>query len=203
MTAKTTPEVPSDRNASPGAITPSPQAAAALSPAPPATTGVPSIPQLAAISPRSVPETSLPSTSRGIWSLFRPQAPSNSSDQQRCATSIHRVPAPSDISAQNSPVTRRRMKSFGSRILFILEKSSGSCRCIQTAFGAVKPGMTAFPPISRKAGNSASSSSASAALRVSFHRIAGRKTLSLASSATRPCIWPDSPIPCTFAICAG
>ena len=41
------------------------------------------------------------------------------------------------------------------------------------------------------------------AARVSFHRIQGRITWSAASSAVSPCIWPDSPMARTAAICDG
>ena len=63
----------------------------------------------------------------------------------------------------------------------------------QDSLGAVKPGNTIFPVNLRKMG-SASSSAASSADRVSFHRIHGRSTVSLASNKVAPCIWPDRPM---------
>ena len=55
MTRNSTPEVPSDRKASPGLMTPMPAAPAALSPPPPAT-GTASMPQSAATALSSVPD---------------------------------------------------------------------------------------------------------------------------------------------------
>ena len=57
VATKHTPEVPSERKQSPGSTTPSPTAAAALSP-PPAATGTSPIPQRAARAGRSVPVAS-------------------------------------------------------------------------------------------------------------------------------------------------
>ena len=54
LTRNSTPEVPSDRKASPGSMTPTPAAPAALSPPPPAT-GIASMPQSAATASSSVP----------------------------------------------------------------------------------------------------------------------------------------------------
>lgn len=56
LLTKMTPDVPSDTKPSPGRVAPMPQAAAALSPAPPATT-LPLIRQRRANSGFSVPET--------------------------------------------------------------------------------------------------------------------------------------------------
>ncbi len=50
-----------------------------------------------------------------------------------------------------------------------------------------------LPVIRRKAGSS-SIACASAAARVSFHRIAGRSTVSEASSTVAPCICPERPM---------
>ena len=80
---------------------------------------------------------------------------------------------------------------------------SGSFSAIQTAFGAVNPGITALPPMPRNSGMVTSICSACAAARVSFHRIQGRITSSAASSAVSPCIWPDRPMARTAAICGA
>ena len=63
----------------------------------------------------------------------------------------------------------------------------------------MKPVSARFPvsPISRSSPTRASISAHSSAVRWSFHRIAGRMTAPDASSATRPCIWPERPIPAT------
>ena len=61
-----TPEVPSDRKASPGEMAPRPMAVAALSPAPPAMTGRLRMPQRLASSGESSVATAEPSTSRGM-----------------------------------------------------------------------------------------------------------------------------------------
>ena len=66
VTRKTTPDVPSDRNASPGAIAPSPIALAAQSPAPPATTISFAMPHRRVNSGARCALISLPSTSRGM-----------------------------------------------------------------------------------------------------------------------------------------
>ena len=81
-------------------------------------------------------------------------------------------------------------------------KIAGSLFLIQASFGAVKPGNTMLPVSARKRG-SASSSAASAWLRVSFHRMQGRSTWSSASSTVAPCMWPDSPMPLTAENCFG
>ena len=84
---KSTPEVPIETKALPGRTTPTPQAAAALSPAPPATTTGPATPQRSARAGRRSPEAALPSTRRGMWARVRPVASRRSSDQSRAATS--------------------------------------------------------------------------------------------------------------------
>ncbi len=60
----------------------------------------------------------------------------------------------------------------------------------------MKPGKTMLPVVARKRG-SASSSAASAKLRVSFHRMQGRSTRSPPSISVAPCMWPDRPMPRT------
>ena len=96
---KSTPDVPSDTKAEPGTTTPTPQAAAALSPAPPATTTGPAhAPALGERRAGGRPRAALPSTSRGMWARVSPVVSSRSSDQSRLATSSQSVPAASDIS---------------------------------------------------------------------------------------------------------
>ena len=75
--------------------------------------------------------------------------------------------------------------------------TSGSCARSHSSFGAVNPVSARLPvsEISRSSPIVRSISAHSAAVRWSFHRIAGRSTRSSASSATSPCIWPESPIP--------
>src|SRR3954451_7823758 len=73
--------------------------------------------------------------------------------------------------------------------------SSGSCRRSQSSFGAVKPVSARLPvnSTSRAKPTRSSISAHSAAVRWSFHRIAGRNTRWSASRTTSPCICPDSP----------
>ena len=73
---------------------------------------------------------------------------------------------------------------------------SGSWRRSQSSFGAVKPVSARLPvsAIRRSSPTRSSISAHSAAVRWSFQRIAGRSTRSSASSTTRPCICPESPI---------
>ncbi len=196
MAAKSTPEVPSETKACPSATVPMPQAEAALSPAPPATTTPGSMPHSAASGSRSVPAGSVPSTRPGICFSDRPVASRSSDDQRRAPVSSQAVPAESDMSERYSPVSQSRRKSFGSRTLATLAKTSGSCRATQASFGAVKPGKTILPVMARKRG-SASSAAASTWLRVSFHRMQGRRTWSAASISVAPCMWPERPIPLT------
>ena len=103
--ANTTPEVPSVVNALPSSTTPVPTAAAALSPAPPAT-GVPSFrPVNAAASFVTVPVTS------GDSYIFASRLSSMSSFsrtsllQQRFATSRSCMPEASETSVAYSPVS--------------------------------------------------------------------------------------------------
>ena len=180
-----------------------PTALAALSPPPPATITPAGRPQRAASSGRSVPEASLPSTSRGICASVRPQAASTSADQRRSATSSHSVPAASLISPTRSPVSMKRSQSLGSSTVAVRAKTSGSCRRTHSSFGAVKPGMARLPAIACRRGQAASSSAHSAPLRPSFHRMAGRSTSPAASISTAPCIWPDRPIARTCASAAA
>ena len=78
-----------------------------------------------------------------------------------------------------------------------LREDLGSWRRSHSSFGAVKPGSARLPvsDSSRSSPIVSSISAHSAAVRWSFHRIAGRSTRSSASSATSPCICPDNPIP--------
>src|SRR6478752_2671319 len=72
---------------------------------------------------------------------------------------------------------------------------SGSCLRSQSSFGAVNPVSARLPvnSINRSRPIRCSISAHSAAVRWSFQRIAGRITRASPSSATRPCIWPESP----------
>ncbi len=75
--------------------------------------------------------------------------------------------------------------------------TSGSWLRSHSSLGAVKPGRARLPvsSISRRRPTVFSISRHSAAVRWSFQRIAGRRTRSAESSATRPCIWPREPDP--------
>ncbi len=179
-----------------------PQAEAALSPAPPATTTLEPNPHFSASSARRVPARSVPSTRPGICSTDRPVASSNSLDQARLPVSSQLVPAESDMSERYSPVSHSRRKSLGSSTLATFAKVSASLFFTQASFGAVKPGKTILPVSARKRG-SASRIAASAWLRVSFQRMQGRSTRSFASMSVAPCMWPESPIPLTAASSAG
>ena len=61
----------------------------------------------------------------------------------------------------------------------------------------MKPGSARFPvsSIRRSSPMRSSISAHSKAVRWSFQRIAGRITRPVSSSTTRPCIWPERPIP--------
>src|SRR3954451_15658328 len=108
LDTKMTPEVPIEMKAWPGSTTPSPQAEAALSPPPPATTGCFGIPQARATLGVSLPVASVPSKSAGIWLRDMSVATRSASDQARLGISIQYVPAESDMSEANSPVIRYR-----------------------------------------------------------------------------------------------
>ena len=77
----------------------------------------------------------------------------------------------------------------------IRAQTSGSWSRTHTSFGAVNPVSASLPviSISRSGPTAARMASHSAAVRWSFHRIAGRRTSPAASSRTSPCIWPVSP----------
>ena len=92
---------------------------------------------------------------------------------------------------------------MGKRTFATLSNVSGSCFLTQSNFGAVKPAMAMLPAISRDLGSRASISTHSAKDRASFHRIAGRKTLSDLSISVAPCCWPESPMPSTAATAFG
>ena len=81
----------------------------------------------------------------------------------------------------------------------IRANSSGSCFFIQSSLGAVKPANAMFPVRALSTGRPTVSFSqaVSSAVRPSFHKMAGRSTASVSSSATRPCIWPPTPMPRT------
>ncbi len=81
-------------------------------------------------------------------------------------------------------------------------RTSGSCRLSQAILGPVKPGMGRTPR-RRDSARSCARSAASAALRPSFHRMAGRTGRSAASSSRAPCICPDRPMPATRAKRSG
>ena len=80
---------------------------------------------------------------------------------------------------------------------------SGSLCATQSSFGAVKPGIARLPAMRCNSGARSVSSAHSLSLRMSFQRIAGRSTRSLASSSTAPCICPERPMPRTCANSAG
>jgi hypothetical protein len=82
VTTNSTPDVPNDRNACPGATTPSPAALAALSPPPPATT-TRGNPSSAAAPADSVPAGEVPSVNCGMCERSRPVAASIASDHSR------------------------------------------------------------------------------------------------------------------------
>ncbi|MNX44017.1 hypothetical protein D3C86_744950 [compost metagenome] len=195
----TTPEVPSETKPCPGSTSPMPTALAALSPAPPAIFTPSRSPQRAASSGLSSAETSLPSTSRGMWSRVSPVAASSSSDQSRAPTSSHSVPAASDISLTASPLSMKRSQSLGSSTRATRAKTSGSCSRTHSSLGAVKPGIARLPAISPRRGTARVSASHCAPLRPSFQRMAGRSTSPAASSSVAPCIWPDRPMARTCA----
>ena len=107
VTAKITPEVPSERKPSPARTAPMPTAEAALSPAPPATVmRRPASPQAVARSAVSSAEGCEPSTSDGMYVTSSPVAASNVSSQARAPTFSQSVPEASDISETLAPVRR-------------------------------------------------------------------------------------------------
>ena len=203
VTRNTTPEVPSDTKPCPAVRAPTPTALAALSPAPAATTTPSRSPQRRATSLRSVPVGALPSASAGMCDASNPQACSMAGLQARACTSSHRVPDASDMSLTTSPVSCKRSQSLGSSTVRICANTSGSCVRSHSSLGAVKPGMARLPVIWREVGTACSSSAHSALARPSFHRIAGRSTWPCAPSTTAPCMWPDRPMPRTWAQAAG
>ena len=84
-------------------------------------------------------------------------------------------------------------------IFVIFAKFSGSCFFIQRIFGAVNPANAMFAVYSDNFSFPITSFrySVSSPVLPSFHRIAGRMTLSSLSNATNPCICPPKLIPAT------
>ena len=106
--ANSTPLVPIEVETDPSCTTPTPTAAAALSP-PPAATGSPrGSPSSSATSSRTVPVASGPSYTRGSHDRGISSAARISSDQSRARTSSSSVPAASDASVARSPVSSNR-----------------------------------------------------------------------------------------------
>ena len=98
LETNSTPEVPSETKAEPGTTAPIPQAEAALSPAPPATTGALAMPQRAVSVACNWPVASVPSANAGMVDISRPLASIMALDQARAPTSSHAVPEASDMS---------------------------------------------------------------------------------------------------------
>src|SRR3990167_9410989 len=63
--------------------------------------------------------------------------------------------------------------------------------------------MARLPVMAARSGTSRVSCSHCAPLRPSFHRMAGRSTLSCSSSKVAPCIWPERPMPRSRARACG
>ena len=126
---------------------------------------------------------------QGLEHLVAP-APARDVEQQRAGRvgDVDRA-ARRTAAAARSPWAAARARSARS--------ASGSCSRSHSSFGAVKPVSARLPVSStrRSKPTRRSISSHCAAVRWSFHRIAGRITRSAASSATSPCIWPLSPMP--------
>ena len=78
---------------------------------------------------------------------------------------------------------------------------SGSFWAIHSSLGAVKPAkaMLAVWRLSASRPTWWLSQSTWGAVRPSFHKMAGRSTCPWSSRATRPCIWPPTPMPATWA----
>ena len=181
----------------PGVTTPTPQAAAALSPAPPGDHHrAARRPSARASSGRSSPDGALPSTSRGMCDARQPGR----------LEQVVRPVARADVEpegARRRPTSPRRggRSAAGGRSPWAAApcrcaaKTSGSCLRSQAIFGAVKPGMAMLPATSRARGKAASISAHSAMARPSFQRIAGRSTRSSWSRQTAPCICPERPMP--------
>ena len=70
---------------------------------------------------------------------------------------------------------------------------SGSSRATHISFGAVKPGRGRTPEMRPISGRASRRCRQSSLERLSFHRIAGRRTDLSLSRRTAPCIWPDNP----------
>ena len=187
------------RRPRPALTVPMPQAEAALSPAPPATTTLEPMPHRSPSSARSV------AALRGAFDQCRHVALHQDRWRQAVPATIgvgrHRAkrcpPNPT------FPKYARRSATDAENPLAegpaqACAKISGSLFFTQASFGAVKPGKTMLPVILRKR-RSASSFAASTRLRVSFHRMQGRNTSSLSSSRVAPCIWPERPMPRTAA----
>ena len=197
--AKTTPLVPIEEDTSPSPTTPTPIAAAALSP-PPAATGSPrGSPSASAAASRSLPAGSVPSRTAGSQARGISSASSSSSDQSRARTSSSSVPDASEASVARSPVRRRRTWSFGSRTVRTRAATSGSSSSSQRTLGAWNPVRAGLPATSRSRAAPTRSviQAHCAAVRWSFHSRAGRRTSSRAPRKTEPCICPVRPSPAT------
>jgi len=192
VVVNSTPEVPSDSDETPGTTEPTPTAAASA-------TG------LRAGTPVIAPVTVGPSKVRGNHPGSTPSASRISGDQSRAARSNSIVPEPSARSTACSPVSRRRTKSLGKSTCASAAQTSGSWPRSHSSLGAVNPGRASLPVIAIRRSRPTISriASHSAAVRWSFHRIAGRRISSRSSSVTRPCIWPVRPTACTVEASAS
>ena len=194
LATKSTPEVPSERNASPGRDHADADRAGGVVAAAAGDRRRAPCPSAAATSARSVPVGSVPSTSARHVRARRGRSPPASRPTRRaCATSSQSVPAASDMS-----LSLARRSGAGARSPWAAApcatraNTSGSCSRTHSSFGAVKPGMARLPVMR--------ASSRLAALELgAFGARCGRRstgspgaaTRSAASSSVAPCIWPD------------
>lgn len=145
----------------------------------------------------SVPTGSQLSYNFGSCSSVIEQMLSIAFDQHLFCTSRRSVPDSSEYSVQNVPESLYARQSFGSMILHIRAKLSGSFSFIHRIFGAANPA-NAISAVYLEIFSFLIillSYSVSFPVRPSFHKIAGLITSSCSSSATSPCTWPPKLIP--------
>lgn len=106
----------------------------------------------------------------------------------------------SDIATAAFDHMRQNIPSLATKPFLVRANNSGSLRCIHISSGAVNPGIAGFPARRRNSSPAAIRLAHLAVERPSFHRMQGRSTLPLSSSAVAPCNCLDNPIRMTDLI---
>mmetsp|Transcript_48779 Transcript_48779/g.156224 ORF Transcript_48779/g.156224 Transcript_48779/m.156224 type:complete len:217 (+) Transcript_48779:941-1591(+) len=175
----------------PSDTAPAPSALIMLSPPPGDTTTPAGSPSSAATGSSRAPMAWSGSTSSGsILDSEGSTAATHSALQVREGRSRSPEPLASPHSIAHRPVSQKLTQSWGSMTLVRRAKFSGSFSFIQRIFEAVNAGSTSHP-------NSPASCAAWEVETVSHQSLAGRMTSPSASTGTKPCCCPLTPMPWT------